>query len=429
MFARKGSRRYWLKNARHLIHLAKKVWNYRQDILSDFDRDKLVSEREALEVLVKDPASTPELLHSGCDKLHVALRLCGGKLYPVKFIPENIEMLLVAAVLAIGVRSFFIQPFKIPTNSMWPTYYGMTAEVYHDEDPQPSLPERVLRFGTLGAKHYEVEAPVAGEVEIPLFTPGMPGSGAGIIRFSTVMAPKWFGLMRGPVREYTLYVGGTPVKIQVPFEFSLDDVIKKQFYPTKDSINEAIQEAADQRKIVIGGPKKARIKTGIVVKKGEPVLNFDILTGDMLFVDRFTYNFKSPEVGDPFVFRTKNIRGLDGPNGKPTDQYYIKRLAGTAGDKLKIEEPALFINGAPAEGAPAFGYNAERFETYPGYVNRGRLALGKVDTVAAHSFYALGDNSPGSLDSRSWGMVPERDVVGRAVFIFYPFTKRWGIAQ
>lgn len=429
MFARKGSRRYWLKNARHLLHLAKKVWNYRRDVLSDFDAQKLIRERDALEALAKDPSSTPEALHKGCDHLHVALRLCGGKLYPVKFIPENIEMLLVAAVLAIGVRSFFIQPFKIPTNSMWPTYYGMTAEVYHEGDAVPSFPERLLRFATLGAKHYQVESPASGEVEIPLFTPGAPGSSSGVVRFSTVMAPKWFGLMRGPVREYTLYVGGKPVTVSVPFEFALDDVVKQQFYPNKASISEVVQSAAEQRKIVLGGPEQVRIKTGIVLKKGESVLNFDILTGDMLFVDRFTYNFKTPKVGDPFVFRTKNIRGLDGPNGKPTDQYYIKRLSGAAGDKLEIMEPALFVNGEPAEGARAFQYNAERFEDYPGYVNRGRLGVGKVDTVAPHSFYALGDNSPGSLDSRSWGMVPENDVVGRAIFIFYPFTKRWGIAQ
>lgn len=429
MFARKGSRKYWLKQSRHLIHLAKKVWNYRKDVLSTFDSEKLLRERDALVALVKDPLSTPEALHQGCDHMHVALRLCGGKLYPVKFIPENIEMLLVAAVLAIGVRSFFIQPFKIPTNSMWPTYYGMTSQVYHEGDAQPSWPERMLRFGTLGAKHYEVEAPTAGELEIPLFTPGMPGSGGGIIRYETVMAPKWFGLMRGPVREYTLYVGESPVRVRVPFEFSLDGVIKKQFFPQYASINEAIEKAVEQRKVVVGGSKHARIKTGIVIKKDEPVLNFDILTGDMLFVDRLTYNFRSPQVGDPFVFRTKNIRGLDGPNGTPTDQYYIKRLAGIAGDRLKIIEPVLFSNEKPAEGAPAFAYNAERFEDYPGYVNRGRLGLGKVDTVAPHSFYALGDNSPGSLDSRSWGMVPEQDVVGRAVFIFYPFTKRWGVAQ
>ena len=45
-----------------------------------------------------------------------------------------------AAIVAGSIRSFFLQPFKIPTNSMWPTYNGMTAEVRAADEPVPSLP-------------------------------------------------------------------------------------------------------------------------------------------------------------------------------------------------------------------------------------------------------------------------------------------------
>jgi signal peptidase I len=41
----------------------------------------------------------------------------------------------------------------------------------------------------------------------------------------------------------------------------------------------------------------------------------------------------------------------------------------------------------------------------------------------------LGDNSANSLDSRYWGYVPEKSVIGKAIFIYYPFTKRWGLAE
>ena len=47
-------------------------------------------------------------------------------------------------------------------------------------------------------------------------------------------------------------------------------------------------------------------------------------------------------------------------------------------------------------------------------------------SVPDDRYYALGDNSYNSLDSRYWGFVPEEDVVGRPLVIYYPFTKRFG---
>ncbi|MBQ7332699.1 MAG: S26 family signal peptidase, partial [Opitutales bacterium] len=44
-------------------------------------------------------------------------------------------------------------------------------------------------------------------------------------------------------------------------------------------------------------------------------------------------------------------------------------------------------------------------------------------------FYALGDNSANSYDSRGWGGVPADDIVGSALFILYPFSSRWGLAE
>ena len=50
-------------------------------------------------------------------------------------------------------------------------------------------------------------------------------------------------------------------------------------------------------------------------------------------------------------------------------------------------------------------------------------------TVTDHHYFALGDNSANSFDSRGWGEVPEADVVGQPLFILHPFTKRWGPAK
>ena len=72
-----------------------------------------------------------------------------------------------------------------------------------------------------------------------------------------------------------------------------------------------------------------------VVESGKVFFSFDILTGDQLFVDRISYHFMKPNVGDGFVFRTGGIPGIG------ADQYYIKRLVGLPGDILKIESPVL----------------------------------------------------------------------------------------
>ena len=117
-----------------------------------------------------------------------------------------------------------------------------------------------------------------------------------------------------------------------------------------------------------------------------------------------------------------DLRGVAGGPG-PGD------LVGVPGDSVEIKAPVLWRNGQPIEGAAAFGRNARREGLYPGYTNTGSLSVGSVISVPEHSYLALGDNSPNSRDSRSWGFVPEKDVVGRPLFIYYPLTKRWGPAH
>jgi signal peptidase I len=49
--------------------------------------------------------------------------------------------------------------------------------------------------------------------------------------------------------------------------------------------------------------------------------------------------------------------------------------------------------------------------------------------VPQRSYFALGDNSASSLDSRYWGFVPGDNVVGRGVFVYWPFTRHWGVVR
>ena len=123
----------------------------------------------------------------------------------------------------------------------------------------------------------------------------------------------------------------------------------------------------------------------------------------------------------------------DMSTGQQLEQYYIKRLVGRPGDVLEVREPVLYRNGEPIEGSIAFAANARREGKYGGYFNGPApgtyLARGEKITVPPRSYFAMGDNSGNSQDGRYWGYVPGKDVVGRPLFVYYPFTRHWGPAR
>ena len=186
-----------------------------------------------------------------------------------------------------------------------------------------------------------------------------------------------------------------------------------------------------------------------------------------------SYNFVRPKSGDPAVFRTADIDKANDQLQVPRaaqigeDKYYIKRIVGEPGDELEMKVPEdiytngtdlrggtpgiLYRNQKPISGNVAFEMNRERVENlakdpnatnttdYPGYRAEGLLSNrsplkvnAKTDTenpTGQNFYFAMGDNSPDSLDGRAWGFVPEQQLVGRALFVYYPFTKRWGISK
>jgi len=251
------------------------------------------------------------------------------------------------------------------------------------------------------------------------------------------------------VREYQLLVGGQPARVRVPADFNgFDKIVQDVFFGGRTDLPAVLNElgrAGKARETFLSyGPGSADSSERVVLADvgnakaaGETVLAFDILTGDQLFVDRVSYHFLQPAVGQGFVFRTGNIHGLGrqvrtasgGYDYIPEDKYYVKRLVGLPGDTIEIREPVLYRNGSPITGAKAFDWNARKDGKYPGYRNAGMLTPGDVVTVPDGAFLALGDNSPDSYDGRSWGYVPECDVIGRPLFIYYPLTRRWGPAR
>ncbi|MEJ8552781.1 signal peptidase I [Tepidibacter sp. Z1-5] len=127
---------------------------------------------------------------------------------------------------------------------------------------------------------------------------------------------------------------------------------------------------------------------------------------DYLLMDRVSYKIDTPSKGDVVVFKSQ----ITMENGK--QKHLIKRVIGTAGDKIKIADGKVYVNDK---------------EIKENYIN-GSNTYGNIDTtVPKDSLFVMGDNRlPGqSLDSREdiVGFVKTEDIVGKAFVRLYPFNK------
>ena len=386
---------------------AKKVRDYRADLLSEPVFAELEGYVTRLKAVAKGKDAVPA--ESAADdelqKIHQFLIDHGGKIYPRTNLIEFAEMVIFSALVIIGIRSFFLQPFIIPTNSMYPTYNGMLTEV-HEPSEVPNLAEKAFRLVTRGARNFSVDAPQAGRVHIPISLSG------GVPIMEEVPGRRWF-VFPAVKRRLHFSVDDEMVHVDVPREFD------------PSVIYEALSKYETGKVLPLPGhPDVGLIETSLEVDEGEPLVNFDILLGDALFVDRISYHFTKPKVGDPFVFTTDEIPTLG------QSQYYIKRLVGEGGDVLRVDDPVLYRNEKPIEGVMAFEKNNRAEGEYEGYENAYPLMGPSAEVeIPKDHFFAMGDNSDNSLDSRRWGHVPKKSVVGRAIFIYYPFTDHWGPAK
>jgi signal peptidase I len=160
-----------------------------------------------------------------------------------------------------------------------------------------------------------------------------------------------------------------------------------------------------------------------------------LLIGDHLFVDKMAYAPPGPlsgkllpysEVkrGDIIVFRyPPDIR-----------QNYVKRVVGVPGDRLKVVNKALYLNGKKLDEPytqhvrPYVDPYADNFPSDPNmFVDpaaREMLANsvrdGEVVIPEGH-YFAMGDNRDNSADSRYWGLVPRANIVGKPTIIFWSY--------
>jgi signal peptidase I len=309
---------------------------------------------------------------------------------------ENVEVLLVALAVAMGIRTFFLQPFKIPTGSMQPTLFGVTSENLMG-NPDFKVPTGLTRVRQWfeGISYIDIKAKTDGTLD-------------------SVSAPLRLLIFN---LKQTIRIGGVTHQIWLPPDYGAPP----------------------------GGTLEARadLHAGVdSFRKGDQVVRLKTQAGDHLFVDRITYNFRKPTRGEIIVFET---------TGTPIpqqDTFYIKRLVALGGERVQIgNDRHLVINGERLDASTPHFENVYSFDPkqppeeshYSGHLNqlvanrhrKGNLAPLFPDESTIYfnppdHYMVMGDNTVNSFDSRAWGEFSASKVIGKSFFVYWPITSRFG---
>lgn len=141
-----------------------------------------------------------------------------------------------------------------------------------------------------------------------------------------------------------------------------------------------------------------------------------LIEGDRILVNKFIYGaripftelrlpeLKEPQRGDVVVFVYP----------KDISRDFIKRFIAAEGETIQIKHGKIFLDDRPLDN-PKFARH---------YSNRGDYgAEGSKVIIPAENFYVLGDNSMSSQDSRFWGFVPNKYLIGKAFLIYWPLHR------
>jgi signal peptidase I len=361
----------------------------------------------------------PGRINIKAEELQFAANEC-LKPYPHPVWRENVEVLLVAVAVAMSIRTFLLQPFKIPTGSMQPTLYGVTStpDFSRIDYWQPNRAKVLAQVNEQIALRHRLQIPPVWERCRQWFTGNsyleLVAKNDGELQ--AIDPPVHFLIN---IRQ-TLWIGGVAHTLWFP--------------PDLGEAPLAVRAGLQVR---------TESHSGQFFHQGDEVLKMCVQAGDHLFVDRVTYNFRPPKRGEIIVFTTAGTRIED------QNEFYIKRLTVLPGERVQIgDDRHLIINGRRLDAAtPHFGkvYGFDPAQPpaksrYSGHVNGAtaekdglypNLAplfpdAATVYTNAGDAYLVMGDNTCDSSDSRTWGPVPAGNVSGRAFFVYWPLTSRFG---
>ena len=126
-------------------------------------------------------------------------------------------------------------------------------------------------------------------------------------------------------------------------------------------------------------------------------------TGHYLIIDELSYHFKQPARGDVVVLRYP----LD------TKRFFLKRVIGLPGDRVTLKDGKVYITNAENPNGAVLVEPYEQQVTSPAGPYRD-VVLGP------DQYFAMGDNRAGSDDSRTWGILPRKDIVGHVILRLFP---------
>jgi len=375
----------YIKEARLVLKNARKLLNYKRDLLTEANLVEFQGTIASLEQAVRDQN------RSGVEAAAQQLDKQWSKYLPPAADAgwrENCEVFLVAIVIAIGVRTFFLQPFTIPTGSMQPTLNGIIG--YPTEELAPNVLRQAVDFVVRGRNYINVVA----KTDDMVVTLGE----RKLLFFFTLTDVQC---------SHSAYTIWAPV-----------DTLRRYFH----------------------------VEQGTHYNVGDIIARGAIDAGDHVFVDKVSYNLHTPHRGTVFVFSTRNILRIQGQlrhQGIEGSEFYIKRLTGLPGDTLRIDSPSLHVNGPLAQEFGIERVMTDTADGYNGYSNPpARDPLNPFDPGADYltspdatyrvptgHYFAMGDNSYNSFDSRYWGPVPQDNLMGRGLFVYWPFYPHWGFVR
>ena len=271
-------RRKLRKTVVHTLRHARHVRNMQEDIMDAADLQELLRLEEGLRA-ADEGGNTGEIV-AACEALHD----CLGRVRPPQSFPvarEYVELVAVALAVALGFRTYFIQPFKMPTGSMQPSLYGITSWQQDQRGVTDHWPLKPGKWALTGQWYRKVVVRAPGHL-------GEPRAG-------------------GPYNQWDFFF----------------DVAGRTYKVPRDAVRRG----------------ELRFIPGSYVRRGDLLWSGVLKAGDHVFVDRVRWNFVRPRHGQVSVFATDGIATL------PPDTHYIKRMIGLPGDTVSIDPPNVLIHG------------------------------------------------------------------------------------